>query len=188
MKKIMILSSLMLQLLGNAYADTQPPVWKIVPEKSSLSFAATQNGAPVKGEFKKFSGEIHFDLNQLKESSVKIVVDMNSLSTSYDDLTMTLETPDWFDMKLFPEAVFSATDFVKTANDEYDAKGTLTIRDKSQPVTLHFTATQPNASNAVVKGFTTVKRTAFGVGQGEWASVNEVKDEVKVDFVVTAVK
>lgn len=188
MKKILIISSLMLVLFGNAFAATQPSAWKIVPAESHLSFVATQNGAPVKGEFNKFSGEIHFDLNMLKESSVRIVVDMGSLSTSYDDLTMTLKAPDWFDMKLFPEAIFTASDFVKTGNDQYDAKGTLTIRDKSQPVTLHFTATQPSANNAMVKGSTMLKRTAFGVGQGEWSSLNEVKDDVQVNFVVTAVK
>jgi len=188
MKKIVLSCSLAPLLFCAAFADTQPPVWKIVPERSKLTFIATQNGAPVKGEFKKFTGEIHFDLNQLKDSSVKIVVDMGSLSSSYEDLTTTLKTPDWFDMKMFPQAIFTAAQFVKTGDNQYDANGTLTIRDKSQPVTLHFTATQSSASNAMVSGYTTVKRTVFGVGQGEWSSVNEIKDDVRVDFVVSAVK
>ena len=162
-------------------------VWKIVPDKSSLMFTATQNGAPVKGDFKKFSGEINFDLDQLKDSKVKIIVDMGSLSTSYNDLTMTLKTPDWFDMKLFPEAIFEASEFTKTGDNEYQAKGTLTLRDKSQPVVLNFTASQ-TGNNAMVKGSTTIKRTAFGVGRGEWSSLNEIKDDVKVDFLINATK
>jgi polyisoprenoid-binding protein YceI len=165
-----------------------PSAWKIVPARSSLVFIATQNGAPVKGEFKKFSGDIHFDLDQLKDSKIKIVVDMNSVTSSFDDLTTTLQTPDWFNMKLFPEAVFESSDFTKLGANQYQAKGTLTIRDQSVPATLTFTAEQPTSDSALVKGSTTIKRTAFGVGQGEWASTSEIKDDVRVDFVVTAEK
>jgi polyisoprenoid-binding protein YceI len=164
------------------------PLWKITPERSSIQFSATQNGAPVKGEFKKFSGDINFDFNQLTENKVKIVIDMNSVSTSYPDLTTTLKASDWFDMKLFPEAIFEAAQFEKMGANQYQAKGTLTIRDQAVPVTLTFTADQSSPNSVVVKGFTTLKRTAFGVGRGEWASVSEIKDDVRVDFVVSAVK
>lgn len=179
---------LSLFMLFSSAVFAQAPAWKIVPAESTLTFAATQNGAPVTGAFKKFSGEINFDLQHLDECKVKIVVDMNSLSTTYGDLTTTLESPDWFNNKLFPQAVFSADQFTKTGDKQYEAKGTLTIRDKSIPVTLAFTAEQPTADTAVVKGSTTLQRTAFGVGQGEWASTREVKDDVKVNFEVHATK
>jgi polyisoprenoid-binding protein YceI len=178
----------MMQMFVAAPGYALAPAWKIVPDRSSLTFAATQNGAPVKGQFKKFDGEINFDFNQLKDNKVKIIVDMNSLTTSYADLTSTLKTPDWFDMKIFPEAVFEASQFEKTGTNQYAAKGTLTIRDKSVPIDMTFTADQSSANSAIIKGSTTLRRTAFGVGQGEWASVSEIKDDVKVDFVVNATK
>ncbi len=164
------------------------PAWKIVPERSSLIFVGTQNGAPAKGEFKKFSGEINFDLNQLQDSKIRIIVDMNSITTSYADVAVTLKTPEWFDIKLFPEAIFEASHFVKVGDKQYEAQGSLTIRDKTLPVTLTFIAEQPTGNSALVKGYTTLKRTAFGIGQGEWASADEVKDDVRVDFVVSATK
>lgn len=162
--------------------------WKIMPENSKIEFTAIQNGAQVLGKFTKFKGTINFDSAQLSESKVTIIVDMNSLSTSYGDLTDTLKSADWFNLKIFPEAVFNAGKFTKTGDNQYEAAGTLVIRDKSEPVTLVFTMEQPTADTAVVKGSTTLKRTAFGVGQGEWSSVNEVKDDVKVIFTVTASK
>jgi polyisoprenoid-binding protein YceI len=68
------------------------------------------------------------------------------------------------------------------------AKGTLTIRNKTLPVTLNFTADQRTPDSAVIKGSTVLERTAFGVGQGEWSSVNEIKNGVTVNFVVAAAK
>lgn len=162
--------------------------WKILPQSSHILFVAYQNGAPVTGRFPKFSGQIHFDPNQLAESKVKIIVDLNAITTSYEDLTATLKAADWFDMKLFPEAVFESSTFTKVGDKEYQAKGTLKIRDQSQPLTLTFFFEQPTADTAVARGKTILKRTAFGVGQGEWASVKEVQDDVKVNFTVNAVK
>src|SRR5438445_7522047 len=78
------------------------PSWKIVPTESSLTFTATQNGAPVTGAFKNFTGKINFDPNQLGESNVKIIVDMGSVTDSYNQLSDTLKAPHWFDIKLFP--------------------------------------------------------------------------------------
>jgi polyisoprenoid-binding protein YceI len=180
-----IFSSALIAMQG-AYALA--PAWKIVPAESNLTFTATQNGAPVTGSFKKFSGDINFDPAKLSESKIKIVVDMNSIATSYDDLTLTLKTPEWFDMKIFPEAVFEASQFEQAGPNQYVAKGTLTIRDKSQPVILMFAANQPSDKNATAKGSIVIKRTAFGVGQGEWASTSEVKDDVTVNFTVGATK
>jgi polyisoprenoid-binding protein YceI len=162
------------------------PIWQIIPEESSLTFTATQNNAPVSGNFKKFNGTIHFDPAQLKMSSVEITVDMNSLSTSYQDLTSTLDTSDWLNVKIFPEAHFKATDFTQLSQNTYEANGTLTIRDKSMPVKLQFSAQDLGNDKVQVKGSTLLKRSNFGVGQGEWASTEEIKDPVKVEFVITA--
>lgn len=162
------------------------PTWQIIPAESKLSFTATQNNAPVSGQFKKFNGTIHFDPAQLKMSSVDITIDMNSLTTSYQDLTLTLNTSDWLNVKIFPEAHFKATTFRQLNANTYEADGTLQIRNKSMPVKLQFTATDLGNNKVQVKGTTLLKRSNFGVGQGEWASTNEIKDPVKVEFVITA--
>jgi len=164
------------------------PSWNIVPSESSLTFTATQNGAPVTGKFTNFSGEINFDPNQLSASNVKIIVNISSLSDSYNQLSDTLKTPDWFNVKVFPQAIFQSSNFTKTGDKTFQAKGNLTIRDKTLPVTLTFTQEEYSPAKAVMKGSAVIKRTAFGVGQGEWSDTKAVKDDVQVDFTVTGIK
>lgn len=175
-------------LLVPIIAKAEVPAWQILPNESSITFTGIQNNSPVSGKFKKFTGEIAFDPAQLSASKVRIVIDMNSVSTSYSDFTSTLLTPDWFDVKLFPQAVFEASHFTKSAENTYEAKGTLTIRDKTVPVTLTFLVEKLSETKGRVKGSTTLKRLVFGIGQGEWESTDEVKDEVKVTFTLTAIK
>lgn len=163
------------------------PEWQIVPSESQITFTATQNGAPVTGSFKSFTGDIHVDPENYKTSTIHIIVDINSLTTSYSDLIETLTSEDWFNAKMFPKADFSATKFSKLSNKTYKADGELTIRDKSAPVTLIFTAVESPENHGVIEGQTVIKRSTFGVGQGEWASTDEVKDDVTVNFKVGAV-
>jgi len=164
------------------------PAWEIVPNESSLTFTATQNDAPVTGQFKTFTGEINFDPNQLSGNNIKIIVDVSSITDPYNQLSDTLKAPEWFNVKLFPQAVFKSNDFVKTGDKTYQSRGTLTIRDKTLPVTLTFTQEEYTQTKARIKGNTTIKRTAFGVGQGEWADTKAAKDDVQINFTVSAVK
>jgi len=164
------------------------PQWQIIPTESQLMFTATQNGAPVTGEFKLFTGTLLVDPNDLKSSSIDIIVDINSLSVSYAELKTTLISSDWFNTKLFSQAEFKSSHIEKTGEKSYQAKGMLTIRDKSQPVILNFSAELPNPDKGIVTGDAVIKRTLFGVGQGEWGSTDEIKDEVTVHFKVVGIK
>ena len=164
------------------------PQWDMIANESQITFTATQNGSPVTGEFKKFTANLQVDVNNLKESSIDIVIDMNSVNASYGEVKNTLLTADWFNVSMFPQAKFKATEFNKTAENAYEAKGTLTIRDKSVPVTLTFSSSFPSDNKGMVVGSTVLKRSAFGVGQGEWASTEEIKDDVTVNFKMSATK
>lgn len=164
------------------------PEWEIIPDKSKITFTGTQNDAPVTGSFKKFSGTIQFDLNQLANNKVQITIDMNSIATSFSDLTSTLATPDWFDINVFPKATFEAHHFKKISEKQYEAEGSLTIRNRTVPVVLKFSADELPNNEAKVEGSTTLKRSAFGVGQGEWADTSSVKDDVQVNFMITSKK
>ncbi len=164
------------------------PQWAIVPDKSTLSFSATQNNAPAEAYFDQFSGVISFSPEQLATSHVRIVVDMASVSADYEDLVVTLKMPEWFDVKKFPQAIFESSTFSKIKDDEYKAVGKLTIRDKTEPVTLMFKVKKIAANEMGIKGQATVERLQFGVGQGEWASTDEVEDEVKINVDITISK
>lgn len=181
-----IIAALIIALPSFAFADVT--AWQIVPELSNITFTASQNNAPVTGEFTKFEGNINFDPDQLNKSNVHMIVDVASVATSDPDIANTLKTADWFNAKVFPQAIFDATNFSKTGNNTYQANGTLTIRDKSLPIKLIFMLDQYTATNAVAKGMVILKRNDFGIGQGDWTNTDVVKNEVQVNFKITAKK
>jgi polyisoprenoid-binding protein YceI len=183
-RKVMMGSALLI-LSSAAFSAAD---WKIVPKESSLAFSATQNGAPVKGTFQSFTGTIQFDPADLKSSHIEIVVDLASLKTGDSEIADTLKSADWFNTGAFPKAVFKAASFVKTGDKTYQANGTLTLRDKTQPLVLNFTLENYSASNAMAKGSAVIKRTQFGVGQGDWAKTDAIKDDVQVEFTLSATK
>ena len=162
--------------------------WQIVPVESSLSFTGTQNGAPVSGHFQSFSGKINFDPNQLDKSNVQIFIDMGSIFTPYGQVADTLKTSDWFNIKAFPQAIFKATQFTKLTDNNYQANGTLTLRDKTLPLTIIFTLQEYTNKKAKVQGSTSLHRTLFGIGQGDWANTMIVKDKVDIQFSILATK
>jgi polyisoprenoid-binding protein YceI len=156
--------------------------WEIVPSESSVRFTATQNNAPVSGTFKKLHGNIEFSPEDLKNSKVDLVVEMDSVNASYQELVSTLKTSDWLDVSKFKDASFKSNELTKIKDNTYQAKGELQIRDKKQPLTVQFTIDNPAKDKSKVVGETAIKRTAFGIGQGDWASTDEVKDDVKLNF------
>lgn len=169
-------------------AQAEVPKWKILPEKSNITFTATQNNAPVTGEFKTFTGEINFDPLQLSVSNVAITIDIGSVTTSYAEIAKTLKTAEWFNVAQFPHATFKATSFSKIGDSTYEAKGTLTLRDKTAPLNVTFDLQSVTQTTSVAKGEASLQRSTFGVGRGEWASTDQVKDDVKINFTLTATK
>lgn len=183
-KKWMFILSLLIPMTSIAAV----PTWEIVPKESTIAFTATQNNAPVTGEFKGLTGKINFDPSQLNQSNVEIVVNVNSLTDPYNQLTDTLKDKDWLDAKQFPQAIFRSSNFKKIGDKTYEAKGVLTIRDKTLPLVVNFRQEAYSPTKARVKGSTSIKRSAFGVGQGEWADTKSVKDDVRIDFTISVVR
>lgn len=175
-------------LLCSLLSIASPQEWNIIPAESSIKFTGTQNNAPVSGRFTTFTGDIVFDLNDLAASHVKIIVDTNSVATSFTEIAEALKTEEWFDVKLFPAAIFESKAITKVSEESYQANGTLTIRDKSLPMMVSFTGKSLTQDKGQVTGTMKLQRSQYEVGQGEWASTDEIKDDVQVDFTLTAVK
>lgn len=163
------------------------PAWKINAAQSKLEFKTKQDDADIVGYFKKFSGKINFDKNQLAQSKITIEVEINSIVISMVEASATVQSPEWLSSKAFPKATFTAEKFSKNKS-AYRAEGNLTIKGKTAPVILDFTfeETAPNKARAI--GKTTIKRSAFGVGDADVKKANGVKDEVEVMFTVNAEK
>ena len=67
------------------------------------------------------------------------------------------------------------------------ARGTLALKGAKQPVDVPFAWT-PSGDGATMEGELAVKRGAFGIGAGEWASSDTIGADVKVRFKVRMAK
>lgn len=160
--------------------------WQVNASASTLGFATSWSGEAVLGRFKNWQAEIIFGADELAKSSIKVTVDLASVSTGDEQRDSALPGDDWFDAGHHPKAVFVATN-IRKAGKHYLAEGTLTLRDKTAPLTLNFDLSV-NGDKAAAKGFATLDRTVFGVGQGEYAATDSIPAAVKVTFSISATR
>lgn len=184
--------SAFLLVSDSAFAQAVLPVWIIDPAKSTLTFEATQQGAPISGAFKGFSGDIRFDASRPEESNATIRVDMKTLDSKSADRDQSLRGADWFNLESFPESIYIVSKFEKLNENQYLARGELELRGVKKtldlPLTITFSTDDAGRDVALAVGEVTLNRLDFGVGQGEWKDTQAVGNPVKVKVSVTATR
>jgi len=159
--------------------------WLVVRANSHIKFTASQQGNEFTGEFKTFDTLINFKEEAIENANVTATIHLGSVSAGDNDRNDALPGKEWFDVKAFPKAVFQSEEFVKTGENSYEARGTLTMKDTSQPLTLPFTL-NINGSKAEMAGSVTLDRTLWNVGTGSWATDEWVSTNVTVDVKISA--
>lgn len=161
--------------------------WTMDETASRLEFTATQTGKAFSGSFEEFDASIVFDPDNLETATISVVIKTASARTGDRQRDGALPTNDWFAAKAFPEATFSADEVVRVGEGRYEARGALTIRGTSRPLSLPFTLAI-EGDRAVADGETTLVRTDFGIGQGEFATDEWVGFDVSVAFHLEATR
>jgi cytochrome b561/polyisoprenoid-binding protein YceI len=167
-------------------AEAQPARWVVNPG-SSVQFATQWSGQALEGRFDRFRADIRFDPAALDRSSARVTIDLASVKTGDAQRDAALPAPDWFDTAAHPQAVFTADRFEATGPDRYVARGQLQLRGVRRPVTLPF-ALHITGDKARMSGVTSLDRTAFGVGQGEWAKTDQIPAKVTVTVALRATR
>jgi polyisoprenoid-binding protein YceI len=163
------------------------PNWTVDFVKSRLGFSGTQTGEPFQGAFSHYNAAIAFDPAHPEASQIKVTVDLSSATTGDTQRDTALPGDDWFDIAHFPRASFASDSIRKKPDGSYEAIGTLNLRGVSHPLTLPFTL-DVNGTSAHAKGHATLTRTAFGIGQGQWATADYVALEVGIDIDIVAAR
>lgn len=163
-----LLAVLLVSLASPAAATS----WTVVPDRSSLTFAAAWDGRTVDGRFPRFDARIRFDPARLADASIMVDIDLAAATTSDRTVNSSLPQADWFDVRRASTARFVSTDVRSTGPGRFVAAGTLTLRGRTVPVSLPFTlAIEGNV--ATVQGETRLDRRLFGIGaesdpKGQW--------------------
>lgn len=162
-------------------------IWTVDYSASTLQFNAVHAGNTFTGDFNSFSAVIKLDPENPEDGEVHVVVDIASVDANDDDRNANLPEKDWFNIKAFPYAKFSATDITRVSGNDYIARGDLSIKGISQPTQLDFQLTI-DGDRAKASGTTTLMRPDFKLGtdSSDFKTEEWVAFPVKVRFVVSA--
>lgn len=153
--------------------------------KSTIAFTSRQMGVPVQGRFPKFTTRIAFDPAKPDTSKVDISIDLASIDAGSQDANDEVVGKQWFNVKMFPVASFTSTVVKATGAGRYEVTGPLTIKGKAVPVTANF-GFKVEGNNGIFDGGFTLRRIDFAIGEGPWADVSTVANEVQINFHVVA--
>lgn len=154
-------------------------------DKSTLVFAYKQMGVPSDGQFRKFVATIAFDPTRPNTASAQLEIDMASIDTGTREGNDEVIGKQWFNVKNFPNAKFVSSSVKPLGGNRFEVAGKLTIKGKTQEVSAPFTFKQEGAIGVFDGGFT-LKRLDYAIGEGPWADVGTVADEIRIAFHVVA--
>lgn len=170
--------------------------YAIDPAHSSANFSVRHMMVTnVRGAFRKVSGSIVHDPENIGESSVEAVIDTSSINTNEDQRDAHLRSADFFHVEQHPAIGFKSRK-VERDGDELKVTGDLTIRGTTRPVTLRVDGPTEETKDAFgntrigLSATTKIKRSDFGL---TWNAVLEagglaVGDDVKIELEVSALK
>ncbi|MEO0341567.1 MAG: YceI family protein [Bacteroidota bacterium] len=135
--------------------ETQP----INSAKSKASFSVKKVGVlTIKGNLSEMSGQITFDPNDLANAGFNVCVNTATIDTNNPKRDEHLRAADFFDVEKHPTICFKSTS-VTGSSDQYTAKGTLSLLEKTQTVDIPFTYSDGNFSGQLM-----LNRFDYGLG------------------------
>jgi polyisoprenoid-binding protein YceI len=143
--------------------------------KSTLTATFKQEGVSVENPFTRWSGSIDYDAKNVAASSARIEVDMGSYDIGDPLYSAELANKAWFDTKAHPKGTFQSTAIKPVSPTRFDATGNLTLKGKSQNITVPVTV----KGNAFDGSFV-ISRKAFGIGDPVWDGT--VDDKITIKF------
>ena len=169
------------------YATTTQAVeyGTVQADKSTITFTSRQMGVPVQGRFPKFTARIAFDPAKPAAAKVDISIDLATIDAGSTDANDEVVGKQWFNVRMFPAATFISSAVKALGAQRFEVSGPLTIKGKATPVTAVF-GFKSEGVNGVFDGSFTLKRIDFAIGEGPWADLSTVANEVQVNFHVVA--
>lgn len=185
-----LLTVLLLSFVLGFSADINKK-WTVDPDHSTVSFQVSHFFVPVSGQFKSYEGDIIFEPDALAESKIGFTIQVASIDTDNEKRDGHLQSPDFFNSEKWPTISFKGSSFKKTGENTYEVEGNLTIRDVTKKVSLPFTILGRDSVRKGglfkteimgIKMATTIRRTDYGVGVGDWAATTVIGDEVSIEI------
>lgn len=169
--------------------------WQIDPAHTNVTVAVKHMAiSTVRGRFTSGAeGTIEYDPQAPDRAHVELRIKAASIDTGDAKRDGHLRSPDFLDAQKYPEITFKSTKIERKGNNDWLARGDLTIRDVTKPVDVKV-ETLGVVEDPYVKqrvGFdatTTIDRREWGlVWNMPVPSGLLVGEQVKVEFSVEAI-
>ena len=157
----------------------------VQPKQSSIGFEYRQMGVPLKGGFARFATQMVFDPARPEAARAQIEIDLASIDAGSTEADEESAGKLWFNRSAYPKATFVSSQVRALGNNRYEMRGTLTLKGRSREMTVPVTYI-PGKNAAIFDGSFILKRLDFGIGEGLWADVATVANEVRVTFRIAA--
>ncbi|WP_245683946.1 YceI family protein [Rhodohalobacter halophilus] len=184
-----ITSFLFITLTAFTVIDRDATDWQLDKAHSSIKFTITHFFTPVTGTFDDVDATINFDPENLEESRIDVTIPVESVNTRNERRDNHLRSEDFFNTSQWPNMRFVSSSIEQTGENEFVARGELTIRDVTREFDLPFqllgVMDHPMQENTRVAGISAkaeLMRTDFGVGVGDWAATAVVGDRVNIEL------
>jgi polyisoprenoid-binding protein YceI len=129
-----VIATLALPTLGQA------TVWEIDPAHTSAQFAIRHlMVSTVRGDFRKVSGKVDLNDQDVTKSTVEATIDVASVDTGIAKRDDHLRSPDFFDVAKYPTITFKSKKIQKGSGDgNLKITGDLTMHGVTKEVVLDF--------------------------------------------------
>jgi len=171
-------------------AHAQSATYNVEPTHTFVTWETKHFGTSTsRGRFDKKSGSITID-RKAKTGKAEITIDMKSMNTGVAPFDKHLTGDDFFAAEKFPEAKFVGTTFKFDGDKVTEVAGNLTMRGKTNPVTLKGTGfncyMSPFVKREVCGGDfeATIKRSLFDVSYG----LPGIPDDIRLLIQIEAIK
>ena len=157
----------------------------VLPAQSAIGFEFSQMGVSIRGGFKRFVAQLIFDPAKPETARAQIDIDLASIDAGSSEADEESAGRLWFNSNVYPRAQFVSSQIRPLGNNRYEMRGTLTLKGRSREMAVPVTF-KPGKTAAIFEGAFVLKRLDFGVGEGMWADVATVANEIQVAFRITA--
>ncbi|MBL8445321.1 MAG: YceI family protein [Zoogloeaceae bacterium] len=158
---------------------------RIDPEVSRIDFGFKQMGVGMDGRFDRFAVQLQFDPEKPESARAVLELEVDSVDTGSVEGNEEVKGKLWFDSANHPLARFESKEVKSLGDGRFELSGDLAIKGRTKPV-VALVRYLPDGTRAQLEGSFAMKRSDFGVGEGEWADYGLVANEIEVRFKIQA--
>lgn len=137
MRRTVIASALVLTL--GLPLSGRAAMYEIDPVHSSAQFAIRHlMVSTVRGDFRKVTGMVNLDENDVTKSTIEAAVDVASVNTGIEKRDAHLRSPDFFDVAQYPTMTFKSKKIDKAGEGKFKVTGDFTLHGMTKEVVLDF--------------------------------------------------